>query len=124
MSILNDQYQENVPGGPLKDICPFTAMGIFNRGITDANRKTIASELANLLGVTESVPDSFEGIPTKRPGFFGHSYVTPPFGIPIADARKWFQQVVDTEIGPLLDEYWFDELEKSRKARERLLEGF
>lgn len=54
----------------------------------------------------------------------GHSYVTPPFGIPISDAREWFRQVVDTEIGPLLDEYWFDTLEKSQKARERLLEGF
>ena len=54
----------------------------------------------------------------------GHSYVTPPFGVRIADAREWFRQVVDSEIGPLLDEYWFDALEKSRKARERLLEGF
>jgi 5-methylcytosine-specific restriction protein B len=54
----------------------------------------------------------------------GHSYVTPPFGVPISDAREWFRQVVDTEIGPLLDEYWFDALEKSQKARERLLEGF
>jgi 5-methylcytosine-specific restriction enzyme B len=54
----------------------------------------------------------------------GHSYVTPPFGIPINDAREWFRQVVDTEIGPLLDEYWFDALEKSQKARNRLLEGF
>ncbi|SFQ85763.1 5-methylcytosine-specific restriction enzyme B [Halopseudomonas formosensis] len=54
----------------------------------------------------------------------GHSYVTPPFGIPISDAREWFRQVVDTEIGPLLDEYWFDALEKSQKARERMLEGF
>lgn len=54
----------------------------------------------------------------------GHSYVTPPFGVPIDDAREWFRQVVDTEIGPLLDEYWFDALEKSQKARERLLEGF
>jgi 5-methylcytosine-specific restriction protein B len=54
----------------------------------------------------------------------GHSYVTPPFGFPIVDAREWFRQVVDTEIGPLLDGYWFDALEKSQKARERLLEGF
>jgi 5-methylcytosine-specific restriction protein B len=54
----------------------------------------------------------------------GHSYVTPPFGIPISDGREWFRQVVDTEIGPLLDEYWFDALEKALKARERLLEGF
>ena len=54
----------------------------------------------------------------------GHSYVTPPFGVPISDAREWFRQVVDTEIGPLLDEYWFDALEKSREARELLLKGF
>jgi 5-methylcytosine-specific restriction protein B len=54
----------------------------------------------------------------------GHSYVTPPLGVPIADAREWFRQVVDTEIGPLLDEYWIDPREKSQKARERLLEGF
>lgn len=54
----------------------------------------------------------------------GHSYVTPPFGIPIKDAREWFRQVVDTEIGPLLDEYWFDSLDKAQKAKERLLEGF
>ncbi len=81
MSILNDQYQKNVPGGPLKDICPFTVMGIFNRGITDANRKTIASELANLLGVSVPVPDSFEGIPVlnnQRTWFFGYSYKRKP----------------------------------------------
>ncbi len=81
MSILNDQYQENVPGGPLKDICPFTVMGIFNRGITDSNRKTIASELANLLGVSAPVPKSFEGIPVlnnQRTWFFGYSYRRKP----------------------------------------------
>jgi 5-methylcytosine-specific restriction protein B len=54
----------------------------------------------------------------------GHSYVTPPFGIPINDAREWFKQVVETEIGPLLDEYWFDALEKAKDARKRLLDGF
>jgi 5-methylcytosine-specific restriction protein B len=54
----------------------------------------------------------------------GHSYVTPPFGVPISDGREWFRQVVETEIGPLLDEYWFDAHEKSQKARKRLLEGF
>lgn len=53
----------------------------------------------------------------------GHSYVTPPFRIPIGDAREWFKQVVETEIGPLLDEYWFDSLDKASKARKRLTEG-
>lgn len=48
---------------PLKDICPFTTMGLFNRNLTDSNRKIIAAKLANLLGVNEPIPDSFAGIP-------------------------------------------------------------
>lgn len=74
LSILQDQFSDG-SSGPLKDICPFTAMGIFNRQITDPNRKVIASEMATLLGVTESVPDSFEGIPilnNQKSWFFGY----------------------------------------------------
>ena len=52
----------------------------------------------------------------------GHSYVTPSAG-EIDDSREWFKQVVETEIGPLLDEYWFDALDTAQKAREQLLEG-
>ena len=52
------------PNAGLLDICPFTTMGTFNRGISDANRKTIARELALFLGVAEPVPDDFSGIPT------------------------------------------------------------
>lgn len=54
----------------------------------------------------------------------GHSYVTPPFEQPIDDGRKWYRDVVDSEIGPLLDEYWFEDLEKSENAKQKLLEGF
>jgi 5-methylcytosine-specific restriction protein B len=54
----------------------------------------------------------------------GHSYVTPPVGMPITNAHEWFRQVVETEIGPLLAEYWFDNQEKAQKAQQRLLEGF
>ena len=49
--------------GPLPDICPFTVMGLFNRGLSDANRRRAAEEIAHILGVTESVPHTFEGIP-------------------------------------------------------------
>ena len=49
--------------GFIRDICPFTTLGLFNRGIKDANRKVIAAELAKFLGVQEAVPDTFEGIP-------------------------------------------------------------
>ncbi len=60
--LAEDQY---VGGGTgfVKDICPFTTMGLFNRGIKDSNRKIIAAELAKLLGVEEAVPETFEGIP-------------------------------------------------------------
>ena len=40
------------------------------------------------------------------------------------DTKKWFQQVVETEIGPLLDEYWFDAPDEAQKACARLLQGW
>jgi 5-methylcytosine-specific restriction protein B len=60
--LAEDQYKDGTTGF-VRDICPFTTMGLFNRGITDSNRKNIAAELAKFLGVDEPVPDSFEGIP-------------------------------------------------------------
>jgi 5-methylcytosine-specific restriction enzyme B len=71
--------QDKFPGGrsgPLEDICPFTVMGTFNRGMTDTNRKLIAGELAKFLGVTVPVPLSFEGIPVlnnQRSWFFRYA---------------------------------------------------
>ncbi len=53
----------------------------------------------------------------------GHSYVTPPSGHTIPDPNEWFKQVAETEIGPLLDEYWFDTPDTAQKAKEQLLEG-
>ncbi|AMT97248.1 MULTISPECIES: AAA family ATPase [Psychrobacter] len=86
MSILNDQYEEGVEGGLLKDICPFTVMALFNRKITDENRKFIARELAKLLNVSEPVPDSFDGIPlvnNQKTWFFGYGYKRQPNDIDI-----------------------------------------
>lgn len=48
---------------PLNDICPFTTIGLFNRGIADNNRKAIARELVDFLGMSIPVPDTFNGIP-------------------------------------------------------------
>ena len=63
MYLVQDQYA-NGTSGPLRDICPFTIMGMFNRGITNSNRYIVATELANQLGVPETIPDDkFEGIP-------------------------------------------------------------
>ncbi len=51
----------------------------------------------------------------------GHSYVTPAFDSDIKDAANWFTQVVETEIFPLLEEYWFDDLAKAKKEKIALL---
>src|SRR5690606_5245607 len=54
----------------------------------------------------------------------GHSYVTPSEPLKPGSARSWFQETVDTEIGPLLEEYWFDAPTDAAGARERLLKDW
>ena len=54
----------------------------------------------------------------------GHSFVTPPAGEKVSDASVWFRQIVETEIYPLLEEYWFDDPDKALEARNSLLGGF
>ncbi|WP_237906442.1 McrB family protein [Azospirillum brasilense] len=51
----------------------------------------------------------------------GHSYVTPDIDETIRDGRSWFRAKVETEVGPLLDEYWYDAPETAKAAREKLL---
>ena len=52
----------------------------------------------------------------------GHSYVTPAQRIEAGSTRDWFTQVAKTEIGPLLEEYWFDAPETAENALKRLIE--
>ena len=54
------------------------------------------------------------------PGYqIGHSYFCPADGIKPDDA--WFRRVVDSEIVPLLQEYWLDDDRKVKQQREALL---
>ena len=53
----------------------------------------------------------------------GHSFVTPPGASPITAPLAWFRRVVEKEIGPLLDEYWFDSPDRARDAKAKLLDG-
>ena len=86
-------------------------------GIDDAILSDIESRI---LALNEQIKnDSNLG----RQFRLGHSYVTPPFGIPITNPYEWFKHVVETEISPLLDEYWFDSQKKVSEAKRLLLEG-
>lgn len=63
VSSLSDTYRDGTKG-PLKDICPFTTLGIFNRNQTFPNRRRIAEAFARELGISEAIPEAFDGIPT------------------------------------------------------------
>lgn len=84
-------------------------------GIDDALLRKIRSRLESL---NKQISDDLSLGPQFR---IGHSYVTPNSRINDPDA--WFSQVVQTEIAPLLDEYWFDSPEKAKEAVVKLLEG-
>ena len=51
----------------------------------------------------------------------GHSFFTPNESLKNKDSKKWFVEMVESEIAPLLQEYWFDSLEEADKAVENLL---
>ena len=54
----------------------------------------------------------------------GHSFVTPVSRIKEGSTKEWFRQVVETEIGPLLEEYWFDDSNKAKETKDKLLENW
>lgn len=71
-----------------------------------------------------SLNETISSDPTLGPQFqIGHSYVTPPLDGLINNPQEWFKQVVISEIGPLLDEYWYDSLENSKIQKDQLLKG-
>ena len=53
----------------------------------------------------------------------GHSVVTPAPDVTIGNPEEWFRWIVETEIAPLLGEYWFDDPGKAREEVEKLLAG-
>ena len=58
---LNFPYMENKK--VIVDICPFTVMGSFNRGLKDENRIAILKALKKYLHIASDLPTSFDGIP-------------------------------------------------------------
>lgn len=55
------------------------------------------------------------------PGYrIGHSFFTPSRAFIFSDG--WFEHIVDTEIRPLLEEYWFDDPDKAAEWRTRLMD--
>ena len=52
----------------------------------------------------------------------GHSYFCNGNSIDsFENQNDWYKQIILNEIGPLLEEYWFDNLDKARTEIEKLL---
>lgn len=62
-SIIGMKLPKLESGNKIVDIDPFTVFGLFNKGITNANRIAIIGSLASEFGIKSKVPDNFDGIP-------------------------------------------------------------
>lgn len=51
----------------------------------------------------------------------GHSYFTPPANERVLDEETWYNDVIQSEVGPLLEEYWYDDPRRAQDVREKLL---
>ena len=67
--------------------------------------------------------DSIASAPALGEQFrVGHSYVTPTKPLVPDGTKGWFRDVVETEIAPLLQEYWFDDAGRAQQERGKLLD--
>ena len=56
-------YIKSDDGGHVSDIDPFTVYGIFNRGLTNDNRKKLCQHFKEKLNIQAPIPSDFNGIP-------------------------------------------------------------
>jgi 5-methylcytosine-specific restriction protein B len=94
---------------------PRFAEYLREKGVADQLLNRIVSRMTALN--TEISQDKMN----LGPGFcIGHSFFCNPPQDP-AEHDEWFQQVVVTEVSPLLQEYYFDDPERAQRLRKQLL---
>lgn len=92
----------------------------FRRHLED--RRVPASFRTRIGERLGSLNETIAGDSDLGSGFrIGHSYFCdPPLG-ESSDHGRWFEEVVNFDIAPLLDEYWFDRPERAHEAVANLL---
>ena len=89
---------------------------------TDAWAADLATKLPNDPGLVTTIRSRIHDLNTTieqdsmlGPNFLiGHSFLTPLQSQ--SDGKAWYFGVIDTQIGPQLQEYWFDAREKAEAA--------
>lgn len=91
----------------------------FRRFLVD--KRGVAEEFAEKIDRRlEELNERIAGDSELGRGFcIGHSYFVPGEGEGVS--QEWYEEVVRTQIEPLLAEYWFDSPDKAKKAVEELL---
>lgn len=87
LSYLTDKYPDGT-SKPLSDICPFTVLGSFNRGITSLKRTALAADWGKAMGISKPAPASFDGIPL------------------VNNMNSWFFQFSDDQGRDDIDKLW------------------
>lgn len=85
---------------------------LSKKGLSKELQSIITSKIQNLNNNIEKETDLGKGF------LIGHSYFC---NIPKNPNRAWYERVVNSEIMPLLEEYWFDKPKKVQDERTKLL---
>ena len=104
-------YIHNDDGSNATDIDPFSVFAIFNRGVTDENRKTILSHFKNKLGITTDLPHDYDGVPilnAQQSIFFGRDTA----GSQIPDLWNLFESAINGNQPDF--EKFFDKLQHAK----------
>jgi len=92
----------------------------FRKWLTD--RKLPESVLHLIIQRLSALNERIGADAQLGPAFrVGHSFFCPRGDDFSGLGADWYREIVHTEIGPLLDEYWYDAPEKARLAKEALL---
>ena len=88
------------------------------KGVPAPLRKQIE---ANLTGLNEKIAADGD----LGPGFrIGHSYFVPDGDAAPANGwDRWYKDIVETQLAPLLWEYWFDRPDEAQRRIEKLTDG-
>jgi 5-methylcytosine-specific restriction protein B len=83
---------------------------MFTDHLTSAGASTtlVHALITKLVQLNTSIAKAESGL--GRGYAVGHSFFCPAKGA-VPDAA-WYQRIIEQEIGPLLEEYWFDEPER------------
>ncbi len=98
---------------------PEFASETFQRFLAGAG---VRSELAKKIVSRMAALNEVISADAKNPGpgyQIGHSYFCPKHGI--EPDEQWYRRVVESEIVPLIQEYWFDNEQKVKDQRSALL---